>query len=293
MNASSLDAGREFEDHIADRYRNAGWEVWHRARARGGADLGIDLVATRGERHVLVQCRRWSIGREVESEVVEILARDTDAYVRRRLAEHQASFDFLTPRTYGAVLIATCSLSEPARQRARELGIQFRENYVFPPSEQEHAPSSNVSFASARFRRGEQHSDWDEDVWRVNEWLTQMERRGAEEAKRRARVIEPLTLAMVSFWCSGLTIGAVKFDAWWLLIVAACPWAVFVFGVVSATGPNRDDDYVSCRIPLLVESMKRTRRARLAGELDEFDSAFRAEESLRSKIAEYFLRGRT
>ena len=145
---SRLSAGLEFEDYVADCYRQKGWEVFHRGRDRPGADLGLDLVAVKNNRYVLVQCKRWATGREIPSEVIQRFGRDCEAYQRRRGHGHPA-LAFFSPPEFVRVFATTCELAEDAWSAAEAFKIVVRERVQFPVDK-----LSQVSFATEAPKNG-------------------------------------------------------------------------------------------------------------------------------------------
>ena len=135
-----LEAGLQFEDYIADCYRGQGWQVFHRGREREGADLGIDIIAVKNTRYVLIQCKRWASGREIESDVVATFIRDCAAYQRRR-GHNQPTLGFWTAPTFLAVIATTTTLTPSAKSLALASGIVIRETVVYPP------PNPDIEFA--------------------------------------------------------------------------------------------------------------------------------------------------
>lgn len=142
-------AGLAFEDHIAECYRRKGWVVFHRGRERGGADLGIDIVAVKRNRYVLIQCKRWAEGREIPLATIELFHRDGEAYKKRR-AHGQPSLAFWDPPSYLLVFAATCAFAEDARAWASARGIICRERVQFPPVEIQFATAASTQAPERR-----------------------------------------------------------------------------------------------------------------------------------------------
>jgi hypothetical protein len=62
-------SGVEFEEHVADRLRQGGWDVSHTPASR---DYGVDLIAKKDGRWFAVQCKRYGkpVGIEAVQQVV-------------------------------------------------------------------------------------------------------------------------------------------------------------------------------------------------------------------------------
>lgn len=56
---SKAKKGIEYESHIAEIYRNRGYQVWERGKELGRKDGGIDLVACKDDETILIQCKDW------------------------------------------------------------------------------------------------------------------------------------------------------------------------------------------------------------------------------------------
>jgi Restriction endonuclease len=129
--AQRLEAGLQFEDYIADCYRSKGWIVFHRGRNRGGADLGIDLIAAKEPKHILVQCKRWTGFAITEIEIFAFY-KACIAYKKRRATETKAMVFFDEP-SYLFVFATTSFLTQEAHAAAIIGNILVREKVRFPP----------------------------------------------------------------------------------------------------------------------------------------------------------------
>jgi hypothetical protein len=124
-----LEAGLQFEDFIADCYRTRGWRVFHRGRDRQGADLGIDIVATRGSRYELVQCKRWT-GHDITEREVLAFVRACASY-RARRGVGSGTFLFFEEPTFRCVFATTSVLTPGAKEIAAREQIVVREQVNF------------------------------------------------------------------------------------------------------------------------------------------------------------------
>jgi len=52
--------GLGYEDFVAHLYKKRGYKVWERGRELGVKDGGIDLVAYRWNKTLLIQCKNWN-----------------------------------------------------------------------------------------------------------------------------------------------------------------------------------------------------------------------------------------
>ncbi len=75
---NNIEKGRVYEEYIAKKYRKKGYIVWEHGKEMGRADLGIDLVATKDNRVILIQCKNWSTHHQYKITTRDIKAFRTD-----------------------------------------------------------------------------------------------------------------------------------------------------------------------------------------------------------------------
>jgi len=76
---SNIEKGSIYEEYIANKYRKKGYSVWEHGKEMGRADLGIDLVATKKNKMILIQCKNWSTKHKYKITNKDIKAFRTDA----------------------------------------------------------------------------------------------------------------------------------------------------------------------------------------------------------------------
>ena len=127
------EVGALFERDIGHRYEHRGWMVWYRGIERGKGDLGIDLVATKGNRQMLIQCKCWTARETIPHVEIERFAEACRKYVGRREKEGIDLLPGIAPlRTYGMAYITTAHFSAPAVQAAQARGVALRAAMPMP-----------------------------------------------------------------------------------------------------------------------------------------------------------------
>lgn len=115
---SAWEVGRDYERYIGYLREQAGATVTYHGIFKGLEDLGRDLLAQRGEEIEVIQCKRWAKGRVIhEKHVFQLFG--TVVAMRIENPGKRVSGTFTT----------TTSLSERARDFARELDIRVEENF--------------------------------------------------------------------------------------------------------------------------------------------------------------------
>lgn len=130
---TDAEIGAEFERDIGRRYEAQGWTVWYRGIERGKGDLGIDLVATKGDRQMLIQCKCWTRRETIPHVEIERFAEACRKYIGRRVIKGIELLPGLAPpRTYGMAYITTAQFSQPAIEAAQTRGVALRAGMPVP-----------------------------------------------------------------------------------------------------------------------------------------------------------------
>lgn len=111
--------GAEYERYIGYCFTKRGFEVFYNGIVNQLKDGGIDLIAKRRNQVYIVQCKKWSRKKVLESNVVDQLHGAHDNYV----AEHHLEKNNVIP-----VLVTSTTASEEAKAHARNLNILLFEN---------------------------------------------------------------------------------------------------------------------------------------------------------------------
>lgn len=65
--------GKEYEEQIADHFRWKGYDVVEHGKMNGKKDGGIDLIATKADEMILIQCKNWATRKITHSHIKEFL----------------------------------------------------------------------------------------------------------------------------------------------------------------------------------------------------------------------------
>lgn len=114
---SKWEIGRDYERFIGFQYENQGWQVKYQGIVEGFADLGRDLIVTRGNEVQVVQCKYWTHRSTIHEKHIFQLYGTSIAY--------QIDNPNLKVR---AVFVTSTVLSDRAKRFANFLGVSFREN---------------------------------------------------------------------------------------------------------------------------------------------------------------------
>ncbi len=142
--------GRDYERYVGYLYEVDGYSVYYQGIVEGFEDLGRDLVARKGEEVAIVQCKCWSRQKTIhEKHICQLFGTTLKYWVDNRssLRETLKTEGNLFPKLLHderikAVFVTSTTLSETAREFARELGVTVREQL---PLERYPAIKCNVS----------------------------------------------------------------------------------------------------------------------------------------------------
>lgn len=109
---SKVEIGRVYERYVGYLYEREGWAVRYHGALKGFEDFGRDLICTRGEATVIVQCKCWSRNKVIREKHVMQL------YGTCILHQLTGGGRATTP-----VLATTTALSEEAAMVAAELNV--------------------------------------------------------------------------------------------------------------------------------------------------------------------------
>lgn len=112
--------GRDYERYIGFLHEQNGYAVYYQGILEGYEDLGRDLIAKKRNETLVIQCKRWSAYRRIHENHVNQLYGTTIKYQIDHPDEHVR-----------AVLYTSTQLSERAREFARYLDVEVKENFPF------------------------------------------------------------------------------------------------------------------------------------------------------------------
>ena len=136
---SSWQIGRDYERYIGYMYESEGYAVYYQGIVKGLEDLGRDLIAKKRKEIEVIQCKYWAQHRTIHEKHICQLFGTTLKYwvenqrgLREELKIQQDLFPAIIQRQQiKGVFVTSTSLSETAREFAKELGIVVREQFPF------------------------------------------------------------------------------------------------------------------------------------------------------------------
>jgi len=115
---SKWEIGRDYERYIGYLYESRRYSVYYQGIIEGLADLGRDLICIKDNDVRIVQCKHWSKEKQIHEKHIFQLYGTLIAYQ----IDHPN-------KSSSACFVTSTSLSERAKQFAKELEIEVLENY--------------------------------------------------------------------------------------------------------------------------------------------------------------------
>lgn len=117
---TSWEVGIEYERFVGYMLEQAGYKVKYQGALLGLEDMGRDLIATKGRKTLVIQCKRWAKEKTIHE---------------KHIFQLYGSVVLLSTqnpnKTYKGVFITTTNLSDVAKQCAEYLGIEVVEEFEF------------------------------------------------------------------------------------------------------------------------------------------------------------------
>ena len=114
---SSWQIGRDYELSVGYQYECKGFRVEYSGIAKGVADLGRDLIATKDAKTYIIQCKYWGAGAVIREKYIAQLFGTTEFYRKDHIGLK------VIP-----LFVTNSTLSEEAKAFAERLGVEYREN---------------------------------------------------------------------------------------------------------------------------------------------------------------------
>lgn len=112
--------GRDYELYIGFKYASKGYQIDYYGSYMGKEDLGRDLIATKDNRILIIQCKYWGTGKRIHENHINQLYGTMMAFcIEHNVPKNQVE----------GVLITNIELSDMAKKMANYLGIIYKENY--------------------------------------------------------------------------------------------------------------------------------------------------------------------
>jgi hypothetical protein len=112
---SNLEIGRLYERYVGFLYESQGWIVKYEGIIKGFEDFGRDLICTKGDEILIIQCKCWSQEKVIREKHIMQLYGSTILY------EYEHSIKNVKP-----VFYSTTELSAEAKHVAERLNIEVR-----------------------------------------------------------------------------------------------------------------------------------------------------------------------
>ena len=125
--------GRDYERYVGYLCESKGYEVYYQGIVKGFADLGRDLIATKDNKTRIIQCKYWSKHKTIYEKHIFQLFGTTIEYFLKNKQKYESIQNNLFPdlvkqdRITGHLITST-TLSDEAKEFAKILGIQVKEN---------------------------------------------------------------------------------------------------------------------------------------------------------------------
>ena len=116
---SPEEIGRRYEIYIGWHYETIGWKVEYNGAVMGLEDSGIDLICTKGDMILIIQCKNWNRNRVIHEKYIHQLFGSASDY------KMKVSEGFRV----GAAFYTSASFSEKAKETAKRFHIMLHEQY--------------------------------------------------------------------------------------------------------------------------------------------------------------------
>ena len=129
-NKTNAEIGRDYERYIGYKYESKGYNVEYRGIIDGFEDRGRDLICTKENKVLIVQCKCWSKKKEIHENHINQLFGTTIRYYLEK--NSKATFNkFFTALKKGEIeliFVTSTKLSEVAKSFAQSLNIKVFED---------------------------------------------------------------------------------------------------------------------------------------------------------------------
>lgn len=118
-NKTKWQIGRDYEQFVGYTYEKSGYSVDYFGQEMKLEDLGRDLIATKGNKTIIVQCKYWSLEKQIhEKHILQLYGTVISFCIENK----KEVSDVI------GVLITNTNLSDTAKTIAEYLKIKYREN---------------------------------------------------------------------------------------------------------------------------------------------------------------------
>ncbi len=117
---SKWQIGRDYELSVGYQYEKKGYHVQYNGSLEGVSDLGRDLIATKDDVALIIQCKYWSSEKTIHEKHIAQLYGTTLCY----------KYDY-PKKNVKPVFITSTQLSNEAKLFAKKLGVTYVEQFAF------------------------------------------------------------------------------------------------------------------------------------------------------------------
>ncbi len=125
--------GRDYERYIGYLYEQKGYKVMYQGIEKGLEDLGRDLICTKNEKRLVIQCKYWASHKTIhEKHINQLFGTAVKYYLDLKSSSNNSQLLNLFPDSIlkgeiGAIFITSTKLSDTAKSFAEVLGIEVIE----------------------------------------------------------------------------------------------------------------------------------------------------------------------
>lgn len=128
--------GSSYERYIGYELESQGWRVEYNGIKKGLCDMGIDLIATKGDIYMTVQCKCWSKDKTIhEKHINQLFGSTVDHYLTQinNSGSFSDLYNCISSHKLRMLFITSTSLSETAKKVANTLNVEYIENKKLQP----------------------------------------------------------------------------------------------------------------------------------------------------------------
>lgn len=133
---SKREIGKEYERYIGYRYELKGYKVEYKGILSGLEDLGRDLICTKDDEAIIIQCKCWSKNKVIhEKHINQLFGTFAKYQIEQQVKENPNAKPYVVTNNtgenpkYRAVFVTSTKLSPTAQSFADALGIERREEF--------------------------------------------------------------------------------------------------------------------------------------------------------------------
>lgn len=124
---NNVEIGLEYERYIGFLYESKGYRVCYYGALKKKNDLGIDLICTKGNKILIIQCKRWAKHKEIHENHINQLFGTALCYaIRENLFNGTIN---LSDSNIFPIIYSSTKISKTAKEFAALLNVQCMENF--------------------------------------------------------------------------------------------------------------------------------------------------------------------